>query len=145
MTNSNEIFEKKLVVKSTTDNLSSIREFTKSAAEKCGFSEEIIGKIILAVDEACTNIIKHAYKFSPDGDILIKVLFEDSKFTISITDEGTHFDPAKIPEPNVKDYYNQRRVGGLGMYLMKKMMDEVKYHTSTGNKNQVVLIKYLPQ
>ncbi|MEW5841922.1 MAG: ATP-binding protein [Bacteroidota bacterium] len=145
MNSANKIFEKEIVVKSTTDNLALIREFTKSSAEEIGFSDEVTGKIVLAVDEACTNIIKHAYKYSPNGDIYISMKFENAKFTISITDEGNHFDPNKIPEPNLREYYKQKRVGGLGMFLMKKLMDEVKYSTITGNKNQVVLVKYLPR
>lgn len=143
MSSANKIFEKEIVVKSTTDNLALIREFTKSSAEEIGFSDEVAGKIVLAVDEACTNIIKHAYKYSPNGDIYISIKLDDSRFTISITDEGKHFDPNKIPEPDLQEYYKQKRVGGLGMFLMKKLMDEVKYSTITGNKNQVVLVKYL--
>lgn len=139
----NKIFEQKIVVKSTTDNLAQIREFTKSAAQQSGFGEDAVGKIILAVDEACTNIIKHAYKFTPEGEINISVKFSDGKFSISITDEGTHFDSTMIPEPDLREYYKQKRVGGLGMFLMKRLMDEVKYGTIAGNKNQVVLIKYL--
>ncbi len=139
----NKIFEQQIVVKSSTDNLAEIRDFTKSAAQQCCFDEDSTGKIILAVDEACTNIIKHAYKFTPDGEINISIKFSDGKFSISITDEGTHFDPTMIPEPDLREYYKQKRVGGLGMFLMKRLMDEVKYGTIAGNKNQVVLIKYL--
>lgn len=141
----NKILEQQIVVKSSTDNLEKIREFTKSAALNSGFGEDTIGKIILAVDEACTNIIKHAYKFSPEGIINIVIKFSGSKFSISITDEGEHFDPTKIPEPDLREYYKQKRVGGLGMFLIKRLMDEVKYSTLSGNKNQVVLIKYLQQ
>lgn len=138
-----KIFEKELLVKSSTDNLAMIREFTKDAASESGFSEEIAGKIMLAVDEACTNIIKHAYKHSPDGNIHISIKFENTKLIVSITDEGAHFDPNSVPEPDLREYYKQKRIGGLGMYLMKKMMDEVKYYSINENKNRVVLIKYL--
>lgn len=144
MNSVNKIFEKELLVKSTTDNLAAIRDFIKSAANQSGFSEDSTGKIILAVDEACTNIIKHAYKYSPEGNILIKVKFNDPKFSISITDDGSHFDPNKVPEPDLREYYKQKRVGGLGMFLIKKLMDEVNYSTLSGNKNQVILVKYLP-
>jgi len=140
---SNKTLKRELSVKSTTDNLAHIRDFTKEAAKICGFSEDVTGKIVLAVDEACTNIIKHAYKYSPQGNIFISVKFADSKFEISITDEGTHFNPDAVPEPDIKEYYKQKKVGGLGMYLIKRLMDEVKYSTLTGNKNQVVLTKYL--
>lgn len=143
MNSFNKIFEKEIVVKSTTDNLAQIRDFTRSAAKEIGFSDEITGKIILAVDEACTNIIKHAYKYSPEGEIIISIRYDNTKFSIAITDCGNHFDPAKVPEPNLTEYYKQKRIGGLGMYLMKKLMDEVNYSTLSGNKNQVILVKYL--
>lgn len=143
MNSISNILNKDLIVKSTTDNLAQIRDFTSSTAQQCGFSEDVIGKIILAVDEACTNIIKHAYKFSPEGEIKISLKFINQKFTIEITDNGNHFDPEKIPEPDIKEYYRQKRAGGLGMFLIKRLMDEVKYSTTTGNKNQVILVKYL--
>ncbi|MCX6174444.1 MAG: ATP-binding protein [Ignavibacteriales bacterium] len=144
MNSYSKIFEKELLIKSTTDNLAVIRDFIKSAANHCGFSEDTTGKIILAVDEACTNIIKHAYKNSPEGNIIIKIKFSDPKFSVSITDEGSHFDPNTVPEPNLREYYKEKRVGGLGMFLIKKLMDEVNYSTLSGNKNQVILVKYLP-
>ncbi|OGU55630.1 MAG: serine/threonine protein kinase [Ignavibacteria bacterium RBG_13_36_8] len=134
---------KELTVKSSTDNLAQIRDFTQFAALESGFSEENVGKIVLAVDEACTNIIKHAYRYSPRGDIYISVKLENSKFIISIVDEGIHFDPNIVPEPNIKEYHKKRKVGGLGMYLMKKLMDEVKYSNLADNRNQVTLVKYL--
>jgi serine/threonine-protein kinase RsbW len=138
----NNIFEKELVVKSTTDNLALIRDFTKSAAQKCGFTEETIDKIALAVDEACTNVIKHAYKFSPEGDIIVNINVNHSKMTVSITDHGSNFDPSLVPEPDVKKYYRQHKIGGLGIYLMRKLMDEVNFNSVAGSKNQVVLVKY---
>ena len=143
MNATNKKFERELIVKSSTDNLSLIRDFTKNAAAESGFSEDTIGKIILAVDEACTNVIKHGYNYSPEGEILITAKFENSKFSITITDEGTRFIPGVVPDPDLKEYHKQKRVGGLGMFLMKKLMDDVKYVNLAGNKNQVVLIKYV--
>lgn len=143
MNTSNNILKEQLSIKSRTENLSEVREFTERFARHVGFSDDIINKIILAVDEACTNIIKHAYKNSPDGDILISFTFEKNKLSISILDNGNHFEPYKIPEPDIKEFYKQKKSGGLGMYLMKKLMDEVIYSTSSGNFNQVTLVKYL--
>lgn len=142
MNNPKKSFEKELKVKSSTDNLELIRSFTRSSALDYGFNEEIIDKIILAVDEACTNVIKHAYKYSPEGDIIINIKASDNKFTIAITDYGKDFDPSLVPDPDIKKYYQQHKVGGLGIYLMKKLMDEVNYN-NTAKKNQVVLVKYL--
>lgn len=143
MNTSKHILKKEIIVKSSTENLIQIRKFTESVAQESGFSEDEIGKIILAVDEACTNIIKHAYKYSPEGEIKITITFDSNKLVISIVDHGNHFDPNVIPEPDIKEYYKQKKSGGLGMFLIKKLMDEVVYSTTTGNKNQVTLIKYL--
>lgn len=135
---------KTIVVRSSTDNLTKVRDFIRSVSVEAGFKGEEINKIILAVDEACTNIIKHAYKFSPKGNITIKAIADDDKLLISLSDYGSHFEPNKIPEPNIKELHEKRRIGGLGMFLMRKLMDEVKYDI-TDKLNQVVLVKYLPK
>jgi serine/threonine-protein kinase RsbW len=143
LSKNNQKIEKELRVKSTTENLGQIRDFTRSVAVQSGFSEESVDKIALAVDEACTNIIKHAYKYSPEGDIVINIKVADNKLIVSITDFGLDFDPNLVPVPDIKKYYQQHKVGGLGIYLIKKLMDEVKYNPAVDNKNQVVLVKYL--
>ncbi len=132
---------KTLKVKSKTENLSPIRDFISSAALDLNIPKDIIENIILAVDEACTNIIKHAYKYSPDGEILIKVKPSTSKFVVSIVDNGISFEPETIPEPDLQKYYRQRKVGGLGIYLMRSLMDSVKYISKPGKYNEVLLTK----
>lgn len=132
---------KTLKVKSRTENLSQIRDFVNSSASEVNVPADIVENIILAVDEACTNIIKHAYKYSPDGEILIKIKPSSSKFVVSIIDNGISFEPETIPEPDLQKYYRQRRVGGLGVYLMRTLMDEVKYISKPGKYNEVLLSK----
>jgi serine/threonine-protein kinase RsbW len=141
--NKTKIKEKKLVVKSKTENLSKIRTFIQGIASTVGFTNESIDNMILAVDEACTNIIKHAYKSYPDGEIIIKVKYESKKLIITIIDYGKTFMPELVPEPDIQEYYRQHKVGGLGMYLMKTLMDDVKYTSVPGKYNQVLLSKYL--
>jgi serine/threonine-protein kinase RsbW len=138
----NSKLQKELIVKSSTDNLSKVREFTRNYAAKSGFDDDTIGKIILAVDEACTNIVKHAYHYFPNGEITVKINSDKAKFKITITDSGSKFNPNEIEEPNLSEYHRKKKVGGLGMFLMKKLMDEVKYHTLSKDRNQVVLVKY---
>jgi serine/threonine-protein kinase RsbW len=132
---------KELRIKSRTENLASIRDFVSSYATKAGLSGEEIDNIMLAVDEACTNIIKHAYKSFPDGELSIKLDYDKKKFTITILDFGSSFDPDIIPKPDLQRYYKEGKVGGLGMYLMKTLMDEVKYTTVRGKYNKVLLTK----
>ena len=135
--------EKKIIVKSRTENLSQIRNFICDFTSDIGFSAEAIDNIMLAVDEACTNIIKHAYKFYPDGEIIIKLKYSGKKLAITIIDYGASFAPETVPEPDLRKYYKQHKVGGLGMYLMKTLMDDVKYISVPGKYNQVLLLKSL--
>lgn len=132
---------KKLKVKSKTENLSLIRDFVSTAAIDAGIQTDAVENIILAVDEACTNIIKHAYQSFPDGELIIKTKSTLSRFVVSITDYGKSFEPEIIPEPDLQKYYRQKRVGGLGMYLMKTLMDDVKYVSVPGKYNEVLLSK----
>lgn len=138
---SNDKNSRELKVKSKTDNLSVIRDFISSNALEAGISAEAIDNIMLAVDEACTNIIKHAYKSYPEGEIIIKVKYDNKKITILIIDYGKTFDPTTVPKPDLKKYYKEHKVGGLGIYLMRTLMDDVEYTTVPGKYNQVLLSK----
>lgn len=137
----NKVKTKELKVKSRTENLSLIRDFISTSAADAGITPDVVENIILAVDEACTNIIKHAYKSFPEGELIIKTKSTLSRFIISITDFGNTFEPDSVPEPDLQKYYRQKRVGGLGMYLMKTLMDDVKYVSIPGKHNEVLLSK----
>jgi serine/threonine-protein kinase RsbW len=134
-------FQKELKVKSRTENLTRIREFILLNATAVGLKDDALDNIILAVDEACTNIIRHAYRLDPNGEIIIKVKYDGSKLLIELTDYGMSFEPSSVPDPDLQKYYQQHKVGGLGMFLMKTLMDEVKYITVPGEYNQVLLSK----
>ncbi len=131
----------KISVKSRTENLSLIRDFVSSKASDSGLAKDEIENVMLAVDEACTNIIKHAYNSFPDGEIVIKLEYNSDKLLVTIIDHGSTFDPKGISDPDLQKYYRNGRVGGLGMYLMKTLMDDVKYITVPGKYNQVLLSK----
>lgn len=136
--------EYQLRIPSQTDNLELIRGFVSKIAEKIGFGEEDISKIELATDEACSNVMKHAYQEQNTKkwlDILVKLDIE--KLTIIVTDHGKGFDPQKVKVPDMKEYLAQLKVGGLGIYLMRTLMDEVDYNIHPGVKNQVKMVKYL--
>ncbi len=142
-TNSKNIKEFQLKVKSRTENLSEIRQFIQKHAKEAGISANVIEDIILAGDEACTNVIKHAYKNHPEGEIVVIVQYSDKTFKIIIVDYGSSFNPERIPIPDIRKSYEEKKVGGLGIYLMKKLMDDVKYISIPGKYNQVQLIKNL--
>jgi serine/threonine-protein kinase RsbW len=134
-----------LTIASQTARLKRVRQFVAAAARRFGFSSEDAGKIALAVDEACTNIIKHAYNFAEDKSIHLSILMRDARFEVLITDHGRPFNPNAVKLPDMKEYLSHYRHGRLGMYLMKSLMDRVEYRIRPGLKNQVSLVKYLPR
>lgn len=136
------IEKKELIINSSTDNLSDVRAFIQAVWNSYGYDEKEGKNVVVSVDEACTNIIKHAYHFDTTKTIKIKVENKKDRFIVKITDTGSHFNPNGIPEPNIPEKLKSKKGGGLGIYLMKKLMDEVKY-SNKGNKNELILVKYL--
>ncbi len=134
-----------LKIDSKTDQLIAVREFVSQAAIASGFNEEDVGKIALAVDEACTNVIKHAYNYDTHKKIEVNVTTNSRDFEISITDTGKQFNPAALKTPDMKEYLSKYRRGGLGVYLMKSLMDKIEYNIEPGKHNQVRLIKHIPR
>lgn len=132
-----------LRIESKTERLNYVREFVSDAAKKFGFDEESIGKIALAVDEACTNIIKHAYDYSPLYTIDIKIVTNKEVFEIVLRHQGKLFDPKLVKSPDLKDYIEHPRRGGLGIHLMRLLMDKVEYKMLPDNKCEVHLLKKL--
>ena len=125
------------------DNLDEIREFVGEAARQVGFSDKDIYAIQLAADEASSNIIEHAYAGIEGGKIEIDLNISDKELKITMRDQGKSFDPSSVPEPNIKADLSERKIGGLGMYLMRKLMDEVSYTTSPEKGNILIMIKRL--
>ncbi len=137
-----DISKTEIVISSSTNNLSLVRSFIEFHGRELELSNKEIAHISLAVDEACTNIIKHAYQDSSDGIIKIKIDKKKNKLSVKLTDKGSHFDPSIIPDPNVEESQKMKKGGGLGMFLMKKIMDEVEY-SAKGKGNELILIKYI--
>ena len=133
----------KITFDAVFDNLDDVREFVGEAARQVGFSDKEIYSIQLAADEACSNIIEHAYAGVTDGKFEIDCIILDRGLKIVMRDQGKSFNPSSVPEPNVKADLSERKIGGLGMYLMRKLMDEVTYETSAETGNILTMVKRL--
>jgi serine/threonine-protein kinase RsbW len=130
-----------LKIPSRTEKLHVVREFVSEAARAFGFDEESVNKIALAVDEACTNVIKHSYRFAPNKDIDIRIVTADGSFEVIITHHGKTFDPDAVKSPDMREYLTHYRHGGLGMHLMRSLMDKVEYRVLSDKKSEVHLVK----
>ncbi len=116
------------------NNLSEVRDFIADICLRAGFSKRETNNTKLAMDEACTNIIKHAYG-DAGGDIRIDVQAEPGKVEINVFDRGTPFDWSGIEDPDLEQYVEIGKKGGLGIFLMNRLMDELDYHASeAGNR-----------
>ena len=121
-------------------NLEKMLDFTVNFAETRGFDKEIIGQIRLASEEAIVNVINHAYP-GTEGTVAVSCdAAEGGGIKIEITDEGIPFDPLSLPAPDTSLPMEQRRIGGLGIFMIRKIMNEVKYRRDNG-RNVLTLVK----
>ena len=121
--------------------LDEIREFVGEIARQGGFSEKDVYNIQLATDEAASNMIEHAYEDIPDGVIDLSCGMEGEQIRIVLIDYGEPFDPSAIPLPDLKADLSDRKIGGLGIFLMRKLMDEVHYEPKPDKSNVLTMIK----
>lgn len=121
--------------------LDEIREFVGGIARASGFSDKDVYNIQLATDEAASNIIEHAYEKIPDGVLELSCGVRDDRITIVLVDHGESFDPSEIPLPDLKADLSDRKIGGLGIFLMRKLMDEVHYEAKRNRSNVLTMIK----
>jgi len=132
-----------LKIPSQSDNLALIRELIAKVASQVGFDDDEANKIELAVDEACTNVIKHAYNQNKNQTIDVMVKTDAKKIIVIVSDKGQGFNPDKVKAPDLNESIKEGRKGGLGICLMKTLMDKVDFQIKPGQKNQVKMIKYL--
>jgi serine/threonine-protein kinase RsbW len=124
------------------EELSRIRDFVYNRAIHYGFADEEAQKISLAVDEACSNLIKHAFKFDRERQIQVEIEIGKKYFTVKIMDDGVPFNPLSVTEPDMKEYFNEFKRGGLGILIMRKVMDKISYTPSSSkNKKNTLLLK----
>ncbi len=121
--------------------LDEIREFVGDIARQGGFGPKDVYNIQLATDEAASNIIEHAYDGVPDGVLDLSCGMEGETLKIVLVDYGVSYDPAAVPMPDVKADLSERKIGGLGIFLMRKLMDEVHYDPRKDKSNVLTMIK----
>lgn len=122
--------------------LDEIRDFVGEIARKSGFSEKEVYNIQLATDEAASNIIEHAYEGVSDGMLELSCGLDGDTLMIILIDHGEPFDPSEVPMPDLTADLSERQIGGLGIFLMRKLMDEVHYKSNPeNNRNTLTMIK----
>ena len=124
------------------NNLETICDYVTDCAKRAGLNDSEVYAVQLAVDEASTNIMEHGYgQECPERiDITCEILEDGLK--VVIFDDAEPFDPEAIPEPEINVSLEDIKPRGLGMFLMRQMMDEVHYETTPDRGNTLTMIKH---
>lgn len=134
------IAKEEIVVPASMSHLKEIRDFIEQIGKKYKISDKIINSFKLVVDEACTNIIRHGYKDIKDGKVTIRAIIRRLSVTIVVIDQGRSFDPRQVKDPDLQKYVQIGKKGGLGIHMMRKLMDDIQYNL-TGHGNELRLAK----
>ncbi|MBR2207624.1 MAG: SpoIIE family protein phosphatase, partial [Synergistaceae bacterium] len=134
---------KKLDISAEIKNLDTVLTFVDEQLEKYGCTPKVQMQIDIAVEEIFVNIANYAY--NPEigsADIIVEIQEEPLAVTITFTDGGVPYDPLKKPDPDITLPAEERQIGGLGIYMVKKSMDDISYEYKEG-KNILTLKKNL--
>ena len=123
------------------DSLAAINQFVTRVAETAGLGTKAIYAVQMAVDEACSNIIEHAYGGEGRGPIECTCLVHDDQLIVILGDYGCPFDPSSVPRPNLCPNLDKRSSGGLGLFFIRQLMDHVLFESKPGAGNTLTLIK----
>jgi anti-sigma regulatory factor (Ser/Thr protein kinase) len=137
---------RELAISNESRNLSAVRTAVSEILEQSPFDSTMRNKIIVAVDEALANVVEHAYQ-GGTGDIWILFDMDAERLIVTIRDNGVRFHPGErlTAEIDIHEHIRQGLKGGLGLFLMKQIMDEVHFNQDPeASTNELVLIKNLP-
>ena len=112
-----------LRVPARPERLKEIRGAVGEAAVRCGCGAETVRNVVIAVDEACQNIIRHAYGEKTDGEVVVEIRHHGDTMVVDLRDFADRVDPEKIKPRDLDDL----RPGGLGVHFMREVMDSVEY------------------
>ncbi|MEW5902029.1 MAG: ATP-binding protein [Acidobacteriota bacterium] len=128
-----------LTIRSELAELGKIRDFLKKRLTAFRLSEEDSFRIELSLVEMCTNIMRYAYP-RDSGEISVRAWHEKGRFYLEIRDNGIPFDPRRVKRPSLKEMINRDQMGGLGIFLARKLMDGFAYRRED-NQNILTMFK----
>jgi len=126
-------------VKASLENLPHVTGDIEEFLRRKGFRDETVFDVRLAADEAITNVIQHGYE-GREGTIHIRCRISPEEIVLVVEDSAKPFDLSSVGEPQLSDSLDKRQIGGLGIYLIKKKMDQVTHEFKNG-KNILTMKK----
>lgn len=132
--------KRNLTVPGRFEYLAAIADFIAEAGGEAGFAPDTIFHVQMAVDEACSNVIEHAYGGQDRGKIKLSSECRKNEWVITIQDTGRPFNPQVVPKPDLNIKLDDIKTGGLGLYFMNQLMDNVEF--TFGNRgNRLRMVK----
>lgn len=128
----------------TLDDLAGIRQYIRRTALAAGCGAALLDELVLAVNEALANIVKHGYQDQP-GNIELLVTYRPEGLTVTLRDSGPPFDPTLASGADTSLPLAQRPFGGLGIHMMRDFCDELNYRRDSQDRNELTLFKRLAQ
>ena len=132
-----------LVVASDLQELPRVINHVRQACVDAGLSDDTVFACELATDEACTNIIEHAYQGRDNGEIRVSCVCLADRFVIRFHDWGQPFVPEEVEAPRLTLELSERSTGGLGLHFMRSMMDEVHFEFDPQQGNVLTMVIYV--
>ena len=129
-----------LILHNDIQKIPQLADFVETIAEEKQLSQSMAMSLNLALEEAVTNVILYAYPDGADGLVDVEAILKEHSLEFIITDSGVPFDPTAAPEVDVTLSVEERPIGGLGIYLVRQLMDEVRYQR-LGDKNVLSMTK----
>ena len=137
-----QLSDRHLILHNDIQQIPQLADFVETIAEESGLSQALAMSLNLALEEAVTNVIVYAYPPDTDGLVDIEAILHKDRIRFIISDSGRPFDPTQVQEPDIDLPIEERQVGGLGIHLVRSIMDEFSYER-TGDKNILYLLKRL--
>lgn len=135
------VMERRLTIPAALQELASACDFVAEAAREAGLDEESVYRCHLSVEEVCTNVIEHGYRFTKGDKVIdIECRVYPDRFTVTIIDDAPPFNPLSQPEPNPTAPLWERESGGWGIYFVRQYMDSVAYEYRS-NRNHFMMSK----
>ncbi|MGH7443018.1 MAG: ATP-binding protein, partial [bacterium] len=120
--------------------LGAARAFLVAVLVERGYAQDLVDDVEMATDEAMTNAIEHAYEFDARCTVFVEMDLDKGRACVKVKDQGKAFDPLAVGPINLDRHVEERRTGGLGVHLMRTIMDSVEYRREDGF-NVLTLIK----
>ena len=139
-TNSKIISHRSITLTNDVQEVPRLNVFVDEVCKDMGCDMETTMRMNLAIEEAVVNVIDYAYPSGTVGSIDIKVTIYDNHMEFVISDSGTPFDPTKKEDVDISLPVEERRIGGLGIHLVRQLMDKINYERKDG-RNILTLIK----